>query len=168
MTRFFQNFQLQLPDAGELWEDTTGCCGNCGERLERCATHSWFFCACCGFVLLSSLPRLSTVLDFAIACVLFAHAVAPDACPPVDVGNPPVQVPVSSWSCFWRGLGEDYSFASSSSDVVFISLLRSLVLFLLFDYSLMHERQRKVINAIWAVALASTAFLLLKMAFRTE
>ena len=53
------------------------CCSWCRScACARCLSHTWFMCVCCGFVLLSSLPRFLTIVDFIVTVLLYSLSFA--------------------------------------------------------------------------------------------
>jgi hypothetical protein len=52
-------------------------CLCCACACKRFFSHCWFLFACCGFLLISSLPRIATVLDFTITLIMYLFVVRP-------------------------------------------------------------------------------------------
>jgi hypothetical protein len=52
------------------------CCANDAcPCIQRVCSHSFFFLMCCGFVLLSSLPRILCIADAVLAVIMYAFTV---------------------------------------------------------------------------------------------
>jgi hypothetical protein len=124
------------PDAVEC------CCMRC--HIVRCCTHCWFFLACCGFVFVSSLPRIFTILDI-IGC-LFIY--------------------IFNSSTHFADEMASWDFRSEGFSVVVFSVVRSVLLFFTYAYRF-HLSPKTVLVATTAMAV-SAAHLIAKLALLTN
>lgn len=115
----------------------------CRECCVSCGNHGWFLTLFCGYVLISSLPRILVILDFIITLALFLDE--------------------SHGSIDWRKETFQMRFEYSSFDVVILVFIRSIVLFFAFAYRF--QRLRKNIYISVFVVLSSTGYLILKLLF---
>ena len=140
-----------------LTEERNCCCGLCGCRscaCGRCLSHTWFLLACCGFVFLSSLPRILTLVDFIVTALIYSLSFAGRSSPSLS---------------FWQFLKDDfenYSFRTSGGSLVILSLVRMLILFWTFAYRFHLHRGAFIVATI--VACVSTGFVVLKFALNTN
>jgi pimeloyl-ACP methyl ester carboxylesterase len=119
-TPLSQSFGAQLDAIDSEHSDTCRCLP-CD--ASRCISHCWFMFACCGYVLLSSLPRLCTITDATVSVLMYLTRVRWHQ----DGGN------LGVWE-FIKQDFHDYHFRSSAVSVVLLALIRSVILFFAFAY----------------------------------
>lgn len=140
-----------------LTEERNCCCGLCGCRscaCGRCLSHTWFLLACCGFVFLSSLPRILTLVDFIVTALIYSLSFADSSGPSLS---------------FWAFLHNDfanYSFRTSGGSLVILSLARMMILFWTFAYRFHLSPWAFIVATI--VACVSAGFVTLKFALNTN
>lgn len=116
----------------------------------RCLSHCWFLTACCGFILLSSLPRFLALLDFLVTALIYSLSFAGRSHPSIT---------------FWEFLKDDfthYKFQTSGGSLLILSFMRMVILFFVFAYRF-HRRPFAMITAS-AVAATSAMFIMVKFA----
>lgn len=108
-----------LPHGGAGGEepDCQCCCLRC--VCNRCLTHCWFLFVCCGFLFISSLPRISVVIDLLTTVLMYLFDTRPES---MSVGE------------FLKHEFTHYDFRASSVSVVILSILRAAILFYCFAY----------------------------------
>jgi pimeloyl-ACP methyl ester carboxylesterase len=130
----------------------SSCCRSCA--CARCLSHCWFLAACCGFILLSSLPRILTLVDFIISILMYSLSFEDQSQPSLS---------------FWEFLKRDfnhYSFQYSGGSLVILSFIRMLILFFTYAYRF-HLQQWAFITATITAAI-SVLFTLVKFALSTN
>jgi len=97
---------------------------------------------CCAFVLLSSLPRFLTILDFVITLLIYAFAFAARSAPSLSL-----------WE-FIRREFTDYHFREGGINLVLLAFVRMVILFYCFAYRF-HRRAFAVFTSICVVAFST-------------
>jgi len=143
----FRDMRVKVIDLLHLEQvKNLGCCRKCRDCCAGFCAHGWFFTICCGYVVLSSLPRTITILDFILSLVFFfSHP---------DGG-------------VLKTLGRNFAhfeFTSSSIDIVFISLFRSIVLYFCFAFKYQKEGYVRNVQLALVLAISSSIYLLVKTA----
>jgi len=150
-TRWRQSARKILPLKLPVFQENQGgFCSNCcwSGCLDVCCKESWFFCACCTFFLVSSLPRVNCIIDFIVTFILYGNQ--------------------AHWSWPWKRVKEGvlhFNLNTAIFDIVVISFLRSLLLFFVFAYS--RHREWDSFNLLLGifVAIGSTTYVFLKLFF---
>eukprot|EP00455_Lapot_gusevi_P028238 TRINITY_DN3003_c0_g1_i1.p1 TRINITY_DN3003_c0_g1~~TRINITY_DN3003_c0_g1_i1.p1 ORF type:complete len:515 (+),score=51.30 TRINITY_DN3003_c0_g1_i1:70-1614(+) len=129
--------------------ENQNCCPKCPEKCVRCGTHTYFFFVCCWFVLWSSLPRISAVLDGIVTLVLYLI---------IHRSQPAGRLTMEQ---FWHNEVTEYRFSTSAFDIFVMALVRCILLFFLFAYKL-HGSQ-VVLQSSVVVVLLSSFYLVVKL-----
>ena len=124
-----------------------GCCQSLGNCCISCGAHGWFLTLFCGYVLVSSLPRILIILDFIITLSLYIEY------------NGIKGFKNQNWitsSSTWK---------ESTFDIVIISFIRCIILFICFAYRYQREGFRKNIYISFVTVLLSSTYLIIKLLF---
>lgn len=95
----------------------------CGQRF---ISHSWFFFLCCGYVILSSLPRIFVLVDFLLSFSLYLISVSASL-GKFDPGN------AKLWRAVWHDIAH-FRFSSSGVDILVVAVVRVVLLYSYFGY----------------------------------
>lgn len=141
-------------DVDDVLHEERNCCGCCSCAFGRCLSHCWFLSVCFGFIFVSSLPRILTILDFVITAGIYSLSFAGRSQPSLS---------------FWQFLEDDfthYDFHTSGGSLVILAFLRMASLFFVFAYRF-HLKPAAFIAAT-SIAAVSCTFVLMKFAFNTN
>lgn len=137
--------------AGDQDEPEPTCCCFDWRKLSRTCNTTWFLMACCGFVIISSLPRTLVILDAVFTIVMYFTS--------VKNGSP--STAVKSAMGF---LGDDlrnFAFGYSVVDVVIMTILRSALLFWVMAYR--YHLHKYIFRTSTSVMAVCGLYLVLKL-----
>lgn len=128
----------------------TCCCFDL-RKLSRTCNTTWFLMACCGFVVISSLPRTLTILDAVFTVVMYFTAVKNGS--PITADKTAVD--------FVSDDMEAFAFEFSVIDVVILSILRSVLLFWVMAYR--YHLHKYIFRTSTSVMVVCGTYLIIKL-----